>query len=419
MKILLYIAIALTAAVGVTWILSDGPGYVRIDIHSWVIETSFAVFSVLLLALFTTGYLLIRFISGTLHMPEKMNQWYKKRKTKKSQKQTTEGLIALTEGQWSKAEKLLTTGARNSKTPQLNFLGAAQAAKAKGLSSRQESYLDKAQDCDENRGAAAGISQAQLNIQQQEYEPALTTLLELKQSFPKHPRVLKLLATLYIETGQWDNALALVPQLKKHESFEPNELAVLETDIWRHLLENAAHQGLRKLHDVWNQIPSRLHQQEDLVFVYSHRLGALDAGHEAETLLRKNLRNHWSITLMYAYGFAEGANPEKQLKYAESWLSKHPDDATLFLTLGRLSLKTKAPEQALNYFYSSLKVDERPETYQEIGNLLLQQMGKNAEALECFRKGLALTTRTVAQPEVFTPEEPVLQKPYQTLLPQA
>ncbi|HEB63370.1 MAG TPA: tetratricopeptide repeat protein [Gammaproteobacteria bacterium] len=419
MKILIYIAIALAAAAGATWILSDGPGYVRIDIHSWVIETSFAVFSVLAVVLFITCYFLLRLISGTLRAPKKIGQWNKTRKTKKSQKKTTEGLIALTEGQWSKAEKLLTTGARNSETPQLNYLGAAQAAEAKGLPSRRESYLGKAQSCDANRGTAAGIAQAEQQLKQKEYEPALTTLLELQKSSPKHPQILKLLAMLYVETGQWGNALALVPQLRKRESLAPNELVALEIDIWRHLLENAAHQDLRKLHEIWNQMPSRLHQQEDLVFAYTHRLNALDSGHEAETLLRKSLRKHWSESLIYAYGFVEGANPEKQLKYAESWLSKHPDDATLFLTLGRLCLKTKSPEQALKYFHSSLKVDERPETYQEAGNLLLQQMGKNSEALECFRKGLALTIRTIAQPGVFTKAEPVLQKPSQVLLPQA
>ncbi len=419
MKILLYIAIALAAAAGATWILSDGPGYVRIDVHSWVIETSFAVFSVLLIALFITCYFSIRFISGTLRTPKKIGQWNKIRKTKKSQKQTAKGLIALTEGQWSKAEKLLATGARNSETPQLNFLGAAQAAEAKGLSSRREAYLEKAQGCDADKGTAASIAHAEQKIKQKDYEPALTALLELKKSSPKHPKILKLLATLYVETGQWDNALALVPQLRKRESLAPNELVALETDIWRHLLENAAHQDLRKLNEIWNQMPSRLHQQEDLIFAYTHRLTTLDSGHEAETLLRKSLRKCWSESLMYAYGFVEGANPEKQLKYAESWLSKHPNDAVLFLTLGRLCLKTKSPEQALKYFYSSLKVDERPETYQEMGNLLLQQMGKNTEALECFRKGLALTTRTIAQPEVFTKAEPVLQKSSQVLLPQA
>ncbi len=419
MKILLYITIALTAAVGATWILSDGPGYVRIDVHSWVIETSFAVFSALLIALFIACYLLVRLVGGTLRAPKKISQWSKTRKTKKSQEQTTKGLIALTEGRWKKAEKLLTTGARNSETPQLNFLGAAQAAEAKGLSSRQENYLDKAQDCDENRGAAAGIAHAQQQIKQQEYEPALTTLMELKKSFPKHPRIFNLLATLYVETGQWNNALTLMPKLKKYESFAPNKLAALETDIWHNLLESAALQDLKTLNDTWKQMPSRLHQQEELVFIYAHRLGALDAGHEAETLLRKGLRNNWSVSLMYAYGFVEGANPEKQLAYAESWLSRHPSDATLFLTLGRLCLKTKSPEQALKYFHSSLQMDERPETYQELGNLLLQQMGENSEAMECFRKGLALTTSTVAQSEILTKTEPVLQKPSWELLPQA
>ncbi len=419
MKILLYIAIALAAAAGATWILSDGPGYVRIDVGPWVVETSFAIFLVMLLSLIIVCYLLIRLVGGIIRAPKNIKQWNRERKIKKSQKQTTAGLIALTEGQWSKAEKLLTTGARNSQTPQLNFLGAAQAAQAKGSMSRREAYLDKARKCDENSGVAAGIAQAEQQIKQKDYEPALTTLLKLQKSSPKHPQILKLLATLYVETGQWNNALALVPHLRKRESLAPNELVSLETEIWRHLLENASHQDLRKLHEIWEQMPPRLHQQEDLLFAYAHRLSALDSGHEAETLLRKNLRKHWSESLVYAYGFVEGANPEKQLKHAESWLAKHPSNATLFLTLGRLSLRAKHPEKALEYLYSSLKVEERPETYQEMGNLLLQQMGKNREAMECFRKGLALTTRTVAQPDIFNKTEPALQKTSQVLLPQA
>ena len=59
----------------------------------------------------------------------------------------------------------------------------------------------------------------------------------------------------------------------------------------------------------------------------------------------------------------KGADPEKQLLYAEDKIQQRPNDPILFLTLGRLSLRTKNWSKALEYFEVSAKLKRSDEAF--------------------------------------------------------
>ena len=62
----------------------------------------------------------------------------------------------------------------------------------------------------------------------------------------------------------------------------------------------------------------------------------------------------------------------------------------LLLCLGRLSLRNRLFGKARDYLQSSLQIEPRSETYRELGQLL-EQLNETQAALDCYRKGLALS----------------------------
>jgi tetratricopeptide (TPR) repeat protein len=88
-----------------------------------------------------------------------------------------------------------------------------------------------------------------------------------------------------------------------------------------------------------------------------------------------------------------GRDPAAQLAWAERFLGSHPDDPPLLLTLGRLCVSNRLWGKARTYLEASLQVEPLPEVFEELGGLL-EQLGEQKAALECYRRGLTHLTRT-------------------------
>ncbi|MBT3197272.1 MAG: heme biosynthesis protein HemY, partial [Gammaproteobacteria bacterium] len=120
-RILVLTSILLVASVAALELRGQS-GYLLLRLNEWTIETSpsFALITLLTLFLLLQGliHLLLRFI----HSPRDLKQWSQRQRVKRSQKQLTLGLITLAEGEWKKAELLLSKSAEHSETPLMHYL---------------------------------------------------------------------------------------------------------------------------------------------------------------------------------------------------------------------------------------------------------------------------------------------------------
>lgn len=77
------------------------------------------------------------------------------------------------------------------------------------------------------------------------------------------------------------------------------------------------------------------------MLAYAEQLRQLGAESEAEQALRAALKRQYESHLARLYGLVRGSDLARQLQTAEGWLKDHPDDPSLLLTLGRLSLQNR------------------------------------------------------------------------------
>ncbi|MBJ6135991.1 heme biosynthesis HemY N-terminal domain-containing protein [Marinobacter litoralis] len=378
--LLLIILGALLIGTGLSLGLAYDLGYIRISLGNYLIETNFWVGLALIVLLVVVSLLVINAIKRFRKGTSLMATWVSRGHERRARRRTTNGLLALAEGNWPRARKLLSSAASHADTPLINYLAAAQAAAETGDHEGADELLRLAFESTPGSSLAVGITQAQLQLAGNRLEQALATLLRLRKEAPHHPFVLKLLKTTYLRLEDWKELSKLVPELRKRSVLTERELDDLEREVWKNLLERAAEDCERKresdreaslepLTRLWDELPRFVRRDEHTIHDYARLLARLGDEEQAETLLRKVLRNHWSDELINLYGRLEGSDPEVQLLTAEQWYKDRPNNPQLLLALGRLSLRNQLWGKAREYFTASLKLKRDRETLAELSRL--------------------------------------------------
>ena len=121
--------------------LSDNPGYVLVAWKNLSVESS------LLTAVFVVVFLVVGVALLTFAINRFVGWAFDAgRKQRRADKRTTRGLVALAEGNWSDAEKMLLKGAVKNESPLVNYITAAQAAQEQGEYDSRDEYLKRAHE---------------------------------------------------------------------------------------------------------------------------------------------------------------------------------------------------------------------------------------------------------------------------------
>ncbi len=363
---------------------SGNKGYVLISLGNYTVESS--VTSAVILAVLFYGLLLIvEWVLGRVFgLRRKTLGWYGSRRRRKANQQTVAATLAMAEGHYSQAEKLMLKGASNSDTPLLNYLSAAKAAQARGDDVRRDHYLQKAQEENPKAELALTLIQTQLQIEQGQYDSALGRLESIYALNPRHPMVLDQLRQVYLAREDWAALIDLAPALRKVGKLTAQQEETLLHQAWCGRLE-AASGSLDTLRTVWQGLPRKQRQDPVLLASYGDRLRRLGADAEAADLWLEALRKDPSpelfarlpklklddyqpmLTLLRKIQDQPGAEAALARVYLlagqlddaqrllEQEVAKAPD-AALYHALGQVMDKRRLTNKANEYYRQALQL---------------------------------------------------------------
>lgn len=386
--------IALVVGVGIVMAMQYDTGYLLISYGNYTLESSVWVGLAFFLLLFALVYGAFSALRRSIRGSRALRSWFSGRNSRRSQEQTTRGLIAFIEGNWRSARNVLARSAANSDTPLINYLVAARASHALGDEQQTKQFLKLADQSTSGASIAVELTQAELQLRSGQLEQSLATLMRVRRNANKHPFVLNLLKSVYLGLKDWQELLALLPALKKHRVIDEQELQTLELTASKAYLEETAknakapREALAKL---WQQLPKTATRNSDVVACYARELIACGGDTEAEKIIRNQLRRDWNKALVTLYGQVKGDDTNKQLIQAEAWLPERNNDAALLLCLGRLSLRNSLWGKAREYFESSRKLESSSEVCAELGRLLAH-LGEHELSNQYYEQGLLLAT---------------------------
>ncbi|MGH8533378.1 MAG: heme biosynthesis HemY N-terminal domain-containing protein [Gammaproteobacteria bacterium] len=395
MRSLFLCLLVLLVAVIVAQVSSEDPGFVVIGYHGRLLRTSvnFSVFLLGLLAV--TLYLLLRVLAKLWSAPRRLFDWSHTQRSGKAQKALVNGVMALAEGNWERAEGTFSRNAATSEYPLVHYLAAAQAAHSQRAWTRRDEYLRLAEETDPQAQLAVGLTEAELQLQQGQWERAKATLLRLRAINSSHPRVLKLSLRLLTQIQDWRQLLDLLPALRQRKICSAEEILARQIDAHAGLLANA--QNADALADAWSRIPNTLRRHLAIIEVYAACAQAFGQGSRAIPLIQKALKSDWDPALVKRYGLMPSEDLAAQINAAEKWLGSHGDDATLLLSLGRLCFKSELWGKACYYLEACIKRNPAPEAYWLLAETL-DHIGDPDRATEHRRLGLEMATREARTP---------------------
>jgi HemY protein len=379
---------------GSAWVgvhFQKDPGYILIALNHWTIETTLWIGLLSLFLIFVLLHSILLLLNWFLHIPSSWHHWSTRRKVHKAQSKTRKGLIEFSEGYWNQAKNNLIKALPDTDSPLFNYLTAARAAQEMDDNKLRDHYLRQAQQAMPEAKIAVELTQAQLQLANNQWEQALATLRHLQLLAPRHPYVLKLLVHLYEELKDWRSLLHLIPDLKINKLLPSEEIRRLEKSAYQQAISDYTKPNQdAQLTELVDTLPKYLKYDPDLILIYGEYLIAKNNNEKAEHVLRKTLKRQYDDKIVALYGHLRS---DSALQFAESLLKTHPHSATLYLALGRLSASGSLWGKAKDNFEESIRLQESVEAYAELGHLY-ESLQDQAAACAAYRNGNLLAIKT-------------------------
>ena len=376
----------IVGALAANFLLHD-PGVVVITFRGKIIEMSFFVLAMIVGLLFVS----IWTITYLVKAPRKLGEAAGRYRSSRAGQRLTRGVIEVAEGNFAKGERLLARAAGVSQAPLLNYLQAARAAHLLGQDERRDSWLKQAYKNLPGAANAVLLTQAELQIDQGQYEQALATLRKIEENAANHGHALTLLGQLYFRLEDWDNLGKLLPRIEKHGRLDPDVLEKWSIRVYREKLD-ATSSGAA-LEETWKSVPKELKSRNDVLDSWFSNLMRTGMHEKAERELAAELKRCWHQPLVRYYGLVKGSDSTKQLKCAEEWLKHHGEDPELLLAAARLCLRNELWGKARSYLETVIAIRPTPDAFREYGSLL-NQLGEGEAAADAYREGLKLVADT-------------------------
>lgn len=385
---ILVILALIGSALGAALLLQDS-GYVIISFRGYIVEMNVWVMLLSIILL----YLGIRIVIKLFRAPRQLGEAAGRYRAGRAGQRLTRGVIEVAEGNFAKGERLLARAATVSESPLLNYLQAARAAHLLGQDGRRDTWLKQAYENLPGAANAVLLTQAELQLDQEQFEPALATLRKIEENSPNHGHALMLLGRLYYRLQDWEHLGELMPKLRKHGRLDTGTLANWSVRVYQERLRSAV--DGTAVTEVWNRIPKDQKKNPDLLETYTENLIRANMHTLAEKEIAAALKKNWIPALVRLYGVVESKDSTKQLKKAEAWLGEHSDDPDLLLATAQLCLRDELWGKARSYLETVIAIRPTPDAYQEYGRLL-NQLGEGEAAADAYEAGLGL----VAQPQL-------------------
>jgi HemY protein len=377
--ILIAVVLALLAA-AIAPVFKTDPGLVQMHFRGWTIETSLLTLVLGILALWILVWVLVRLWKVPTETARRIRE-------RRSLAQLEKGLLALTEGDWSTAERALEKSASAHGRTTARYLAAAEAADGQDAGDRAEWYLEQADTRNRKQKFLVDLTRARILTQNGHFAEARDLLELLLKRRRRHPQVLEMLARCYRELGEWEALLKLLPVMQKANVIDEHEAVELRHIAAIGELRRCKDSGM--LQSSWKALPRAMQKAPEVIKAYADQAVQEGMPEMTEEVIRQSMKREWNPSLLIPYSEPGPDDTPRRLKQCEKWLEAHPEDALLHLTLGRLCAREELWGKARHHMIRSLELDPTVAGFDSLGQLL-ERKGEMEVAMACFRNALRM-----------------------------
>lgn len=353
-NLLFWLLLAVAGAL-VAQLLVQDPGRVLVSFRGT--DYAFTVVSGLLML--AAGLVLAWLVWAVLTLPFRGWRGFRSRQVRA---RLTDGLTALQQGHWSRAEKLLAQSAESGEGEALARIAAAQAADARGDAEAAQRQLDALGD---RHPGSRAIAAAERALAQHRPTDALVAL-DVPAAQPLPPRGLLLRAQALAAVGRAQDAYGLLGALRQQQVLPAAQLDELQARWSEAALREAADANV--LAERWDAMTKSLRSEPAVVAAYAERAAALRWDEAAAKSLEQALETRWDESLADLYGQLPIGQLDARRGNLERWLQAHPASPALLLALARITREQGQWPQAEGYLHRALAQGAGSDAWEELGH---------------------------------------------------
>lgn len=372
--------LALAALGALAWhMLAADPGYVLITLRGYSVESTLVV----AIAAVLLAWLLLRVVVWMLRLP--FRAW-RRHARKVARERLAGGLMALHEGRWARAEKLLTRSASDPMHRLPALLAALRAAEARGDVDSAATLRTRVADHGDTMALAIFDAESLLRRDQAgAAHDALASASAAGGSLP--PRGIELMMQALMRSGRAHDAVARLPALRQSQLLEGAALEAFEAEVTAAALHQA--RDADELAQRWELTGRGPRSHVRVVGAYAERASALGREDQAAAAIEHALKKQWAEPLARLYGHVPRGRRSSPLKAAEQWLKAQPNSPALLLALGRLCREEALWGKAEDYLHRALAQGAGGEAWEELGHTYAAQRDE-ARARHAYANALSV-----------------------------
>ena len=319
---------------------------------------------------------------------------------KQSRVRLIEGLTALHNGQWTRADKQLAAAADDPEVSAVALVAAVRAADARADAEAANRYLQRLAERD---ASAYALLQAERHLAQQHPVEAINAL-DVAAAQPLPPRGLLLRTEALASIGRAGEAYGQLGAIRQQQALPLEAVGALEARLAAASLQQAA--DANELAARWESLPKSLRSEPPVVAAYATRAAALHWDDAALRSVEQALETRWDEGLAALYGRLPVEKYDSRRASAQRWLQSHPDSPGLLLTLARLARLQQQWSQSEEFLHRALALGAGAEAWEAFGDGYAEA-GDMAMAQRCYANALRVQRGEPVEP-LPGPSAPVL-----------
>ena len=378
-----------------------GSGYAVFVVPPWRIELSMMMFSLIVVVSALLLYALVRLSIRAYQLPLDLRERKVANERQKVMLDLHNGMKSLFGGRFDDAEKLarramMAKSGVNQADEDIHNLAAALAAWAAHEGGNLPAALPYLEKITGHKAAnMRDASKAYMLLAEGRATEALPVLRSLAANDPGNVGALKMKVEAEIAAKEWDEVLLTLGPLKRTGLLPQHAVDEIRLNAEIELMKSRPAER-DALVDAWRKLDNHTRYQPRLADALANRLIAVGLGKDAAKIIEETVdrcdQEQWedalaSLTLRYAD--ANSGSTTAQIECAESWLEKHPREASLLAALGKLCMRQGLWGKAQSYLEASVAMRPTVEAHMTLARLM-EQVGKPQDAMSHIKRSAEL-----------------------------
>jgi len=334
MRRLIWSLLIVSAAVGLGMLMRFNNGNVAVLWPPYRVDVSVNLAVLLLVVAFVLVHLVLLALSNALNLPARVRDYRERRRHETATAGLRDGLLALFEGRFGRAERLAQGALGDSSLAGVASLVAARAAHRMRESERRDRWLDAARD-EAGSANATLMTSAELAVEDHRPADAVAAIETLRSGGPRHIHALRIALRAHEQAESWDALLQVLRQLEKRDALHPAAIRGLKIRAYRALFA-ACGDDLLSVQQLYASLSLADRAIDEIAEAAAHAFAAAGRPEQAARIVEQALDERMAEPLLALYGALDGVGARERLRHAERWRVRYGDSPVLLMTLGRL-----------------------------------------------------------------------------------